>query len=65
MEEEEHVWGLGTAESRCGDAELATSAGYAQRLPGAVFLHVSKYGNFSTLRENISEADVLKVPPIF
>lgn len=34
-------------------------------LLGAVFVHVSKYGNFSILRENVSEADVLKVPPIF
>lgn len=34
-------------------------------LPGAVFVHVPKYGNFSTLREKISKADVLKVPPTF
>lgn len=55
LEEEQHVWGLGTPESRLGHAENEKPVGYAQMSAGersSRQLHVSKCGNFSTLRKN-------------
>lgn len=48
LEEEQHVWGLGTPESRLGHAEYEKPVGYAQMSAG----ERSKCGNFSTLRKN-------------
>lgn len=65
MEEEEHVWGWELLSPDVDMLSLRHLWDVPKGLLGAVFVHVSKYGHFSTLRENISEADVLKVPPTF
>lgn len=66
MGEEEHVWGLGTPECRPGHPDFEPPGGVLSRLLGKSptgSCQMWESPHFKS--KQLSEADVLKVPPIF